>query len=275
MELEQVLREIYERYSRQGEDISALQTEVEALESSITILEGDLLEAAAELLGQDSDRMAQAQIHIEAGNYRAAVLFMQNISLDSPESIIALETAIALYELQVTGEVNEAILAGDFIEALRLVQSAMEVVPDSALFKDLLASTEARESRVGPLTHLAEPHSTGRAQVMASATMGGVTYNNILRFNFTPLSSAYTRHNLLGQFNTLSGYVGRVDGSSPTDALLRIYGDNELILQLELSEGDLPTPFSISVENIWLLEIRFTRRGSGNATYYALQGTLR
>ena len=62
-------------------------------------------------------------------------------------------------------------------------------------------------------------------------------------------------HNLNGQYRTLTGYVGRVDGTGQYDVDMRIIGDGRLLQTIELNATALPTPISVNVENVRQLRI--------------------
>jgi len=97
-----------------------------------------------------------------------------------------------------------------------------------------------------------------------SVVMAGRTYQNVTVYRSGPGTqhhtrnrpmSAFTLHNLGGQYAQLSGRIGRVDGSGQLDATLRIYGDGNLLRTETLSATDMPTPIELSVEGISLLRI--------------------
>ena len=93
-----------------------------------------------------------------------------------------------------------------------------------------------------------------------SVNMGGVAYQNALRFHNGDTvslltSTPFTLHNLNGQFSLLSGYVGRVDGSQMGNATISFFGDGQLIKYYELRATDMPTPISVPVEGVVQLRI--------------------
>lgn len=108
---------------------------------------------------------------------------------------------------------------------------------------------------------------------LASVSMGGVNYANVLRFqrNNTGSSNRFSLHNLNGDFRVLTGYFGRVDGSSMNNATLRIYGDGNLLFTHDFAAASMPIPVSAFVEGV--TQLRIEVRSSGNF-HYALQGFL-
>ena len=88
-------------------------------------------------------------------------------------------------------------------------------------------------------------------------------------------NGVFTLHNLNGQYNRFSGYIGRVDGSSMYDATVEIRGDGRLLQTLYLNAADMPIPFSLSVEGVTQLrvDVIFTRL-IDHRTEYALVGFL-
>ena len=133
--------------------------------------------------------------------------------------------------------------------------------------------------------NVAAPHfdtgGTGSSSVakLDSVSMGGATYNNALRFRrgreWASNENRFTLHNLGGQFRTLTGYIGRVDGSLMRNATISFYGDGQLLQSYELRATDMPIPISVFVEGIVQLriEVFFPQvSGGGNVaiTDYAL-----
>ena len=115
-----------------------------------------------------------------------------------------------------------------------------------------------------------------------TVTMGGTTYNNPLNFRRSITSGAtqFTLHNLHGEFRTLSGYMGRVDGTRMENVTVRILGDGRVLQTYELRATDMPISFSVSVMGVQQLRIeiifpansnRFTVAGS---TRYAVVAFL-
>jgi len=101
-----------------------------------------------------------------------------------------------------------------------------------------------------------------------SVAMGGVIYQNALRFRSTwGARSPFTLHNLNGQFRVLSGYVGRVDGEPMINATIRFYGDGQHLQSYELRATDMPVPISVFVEGITQLRITVALANNGS---YAL-----
>jgi len=101
-----------------------------------------------------------------------------------------------------------------------------------------------------------------------SVTMGGMNYNNAVLFNAYYLATIatvpsneqtvqFSLHNLNNQYRTLTGYVGRVDGSLMVDATFNIFGDGQLLQTRRLSAQELPTTISIDVTDIRQLRIEF------------------
>jgi len=120
--------------------------------------------------------------------------------------------------------------------------------------------------------------------VAESVDMSGMGYQNPLIFGTSlshnariGLHSPFTLHNLNGQFRMLTGYVGRVDGTSMYDATINFYGDGVLIHSYSLSGADMPTPISVFVEDVRQLRIQvvFANHTRGTrSVHYALVAYL-
>ena len=145
-------------------------------------------------------------------------------------------------------------------------------VPDvSAQAAQSPTTTQASRGPVS-LNEAAPMHDGNRSEIRDFVEMGGTRYRNVVRYDFSPVGG-FSLHNLNGQFRSLTGYVGRIDGAGMIDATLDIYGDGTLLATYEISAQDLPIPFSVSVEGIRLLRIEFRAEAQG-WTRYALAGYL-
>jgi hypothetical protein len=109
-------------------------------------------------------------------------------------------------------------------------------------------------------------------------SMSGVTYHNTLAFALGSHNGARTNfslHNLNGQFRTLSGTLGRVDGSSMRNVKVNFIGDGRLLQSYDLNATDMPTPVNVFVEGVQQLriEVEFPRTQS-ERIWYALAAYL-
>ncbi|MCL2427389.1 MAG: hypothetical protein FWD05_13770 [Oscillospiraceae bacterium] len=112
----------------------------------------------------------------------------------------------------------------------------------------------------------------GTARFMAhadTAMMGGISFRDVLISSRVSSGTNFTLHTLGGQFNVLSGYIGRIDGSDMIDATVIFFGDGEYLDTVRVNAIDEPIHFSLDVQGVTRLQIKteFPRRGS-----YAIQG---
>ena len=113
-------------------------------------------------------------------------------------------------------------------------------------------------------------------QPQDSVAMGGTTYRNAVVFSQRHLDrpmEMFSLHNLNRQYRSLTGYIGRVDGSVMSNATFRIYGDGRLLETYNVNAQDLPKAISVFVEDIRQLRIVAMFSSSGAVTY-AVVGTL-
>lgn len=112
---------------------------------------------------------------------------------------------------------------------------------------------------------------------LESVTMGGTTYKDAVYYRLSNYSSTYTRyslHNLSGQYKTLKGTIGRVDGTSKYDATFNFYGDGKLLETYELKSDDFPKQISVSVWGVTQLKIEVVLNNVGDTTYAFAGGTI-
>ena len=112
--------------------------------------------------------------------------------------------------------------------------------------------------------------------------MGGIYYEDVIAFRvglWNVNTTVHSLHNLSGEYTTLAGVIGRVDGTQQLDGVFRFFGDGRLIQDVRVRAIDLPTPISINVANINNLRIEFEASlpgfSSQTAVIYALSATIR
>lgn len=96
--------------------------------------------------------------------------------------------------------------------------------------------------------------------------MAGQTHYNAIRFRTqrnsrnvsAPRVRQFVLFNLGGEYERLTGYVGRITDSTVADAVFRIYGDDELLVDLEICGMDLPTQINESVRGFRQLRVQIT-----------------
>jgi hypothetical protein len=106
-----------------------------------------------------------------------------------------------------------------------------------------------------------------------SVQMGGFEYRDVVIYGVGPNANSrcFSRHNLRGQYQFLTGYVGRIDGQAMSNATLNIIGDGNVLFTRELVAWSLPIPISISVQGINVLEIELRTAERVERTFYAVQ----
>lgn len=112
-------------------------------------------------------------------------------------------------------------------------------------------------------------HSAHEIGHTNSVIMSGETFRDVIvsqRINSG--GTNFTLHNLGGQFQLLSGYIGRVDGSHMVDATIIFFGDGEYLDSVTISATDMPVPFSVDIQDIIQLRIETELPRGGR---YAIQ----
>ena len=100
-----------------------------------------------------------------------------------------------------------------------------------------------------------------------SVQMGGRAFSDAFIYRFGP--HCFSRHNLRGAFQVLTGYVGRVDGSGNVNAILNIIGDGRILDTFDLRATQGPVNITVNVAGVHELEIRFLRNQASGTVEYA------
>jgi len=107
----------------------------------------------------------------------------------------------------------------------------------------------------------AVPPTYGNNIVLRDAIMLEVTYPNSL------FEQGWSDHHLAGQFTTLTGTIGRLDGSARTNGIVTFTGDGNQLVSFEINERFVPRDFSIDVSGISVLRIEIHLGGGTSPVF--------
>ena len=164
--------------------------------------------------------------------------------------------------------------------SLKAISDLLDIPVDfDPVTNSAIVGTRGPSGTRQPLNQAAPFYDSGgtgiytRVSAIDSVNMGGTAYRDALVFGREGWSSsAFSLHNLNGQFRLLTGDIGRVDGTRMYNATFNFYGDGILLKTYEQKAGDLPAPISVFVEGVRQLKIEvITADGSA---LYALAGFL-
>jgi len=116
------------------------------------------------------------------------------------------------------------------------------------------------------------PAFEGNGLRIVTANMLGNAYANALasvRIFDWSAANDWGRRNLDGKFTTITGIIGRLDGSSSRDSSIVFIGDGRQIASFTVSGSTLPTEVSIDVRGINILEIRIDEPSNGVRVVFA------
>jgi len=105
---------------------------------------------------------------------------------------------------------------------------------------------------------------SGSARGLGTASMLGNSFPNTLRSNTAPQSSNrnfWNEYNLNGQFNSLTGTIGRIDGSGVAASTISFIGDGRTLATFTVDENTHPTDISVDVRGVLVLRIQFDQPG--------------
>ena len=219
------------------------------------------LEALAELCAQENNQNP-------IGAYRSRVQALEN-ELESLRNIAVSDdylVQLGLYRHQIQ------LLEVELRELTELLSQA-----GASTQADSVAISGNRQP-IGSLAFAFDNYpaqNLSLAQAIAhadSVLMGGNTYRDVIISRRTNIGGTnFSLHNLGQQFHILSGYVGRVDGSSMVDATIRFFGDGVYMQSFDVAATDMPVSFSVGVTGITQLRIETALPRGG---HYAIQAFL-
>jgi hypothetical protein len=153
----------------------------------------------------------------------------------------------------------------------------MEVTGDGKraeyAFSDMALSTEPIEAALSDL--LLGPDLSAYQFVsyreLTGVTMGGKKHENAILFrDDTKTKPAYANFNLNQQYSKVTGVFGHVDGTAEFETKMNIYGDEKLLMFIDLE----PNMFSeeISIDATGIRRLKFEMTGEGKRAEYAFAG---
>jgi len=119
------------------------------------------------------------------------------------------------------------------------------------------------------------PNVDARVNFLDTVRMGNIEYRDVLRIHTIGGGTHFSLHNLEERFRILSGYIGRVDGSSMRNARISFIGDGTLIESFDMRADAMPIPFNIPVEGVAQLRIESVRVELSGSTTYAIYAFLK
>jgi tetratricopeptide (TPR) repeat protein len=104
------------------------------------------------------------------------------------------------------------------------------------------------------------------------ATIMGINYDNGYVTNRENIGSnrwvtGYAYYNINNQYTSLTGSYGPLDGTGSASGNIKIYGDERLLISLDLQTGDTLKAFSVDVTGITQMIIEITSATGRNSSY--------
>ena len=99
-------------------------------------------------------------------------------------------------------------------------------------------------------------------QSVGTANMMGNPYPNALRAVY---SNIWSHHNLNGQFNEITGTIGRVDGSGSAARSISFIGDGRTLASFVVDGSTHPTDVTVDVTGVLVLRIETQGHGQHGA----------
>ena len=116
-----------------------------------------------------------------------------------------------------------------------------------------------------------ERNRVGGTLQVNNATMNGVFYPNAILSSHNS-SAQWSRHELNRQFSTLTGVIGREDGSGALPGSITFIGDGRTLAVFSVGGDTRPQNVSVDVRGVSELEIRVQLATGGTTLHRALIG---
>lgn len=191
------------------------------------------------------------------------------ISFDDNEYFQNLKvTTKEKYVDSISATVRQYLDNDDFVNAKKVADNALKVLPDNEDLKELVRTVEDTTPKY--LLDVCEPYITSYyakypSDDQYSFSMGGSSYTNGFTLNarYSDPNNACAIFNTNGDYTNLSFLVGHVDGTELHDITLRIFCDNMLVYEIVVNRESLPQKVSIDITDVNQIKIATTRAGGG------------
>lgn len=154
-------------------------------------------------------------------------------------------------------QVDSFINGEKFDEAVKLIDDALNVIPNSSLL--LQKKENIFNLKPQTLMNKLSPYEVNRYTEKTagqSMLMGGDKYYN--GFQLESDYPAYAVFNLNSQYTRITGIVGHVDSSGNDDAVINIFADGVLIKTIDIGHLELPQNLDIDVTGVKQLKFEKT-----------------
>jgi len=95
---------------------------------------------------------------------------------------------------------------------------------------------------------------SGSGMTTSAVSILGQSYANAI--NYTGTWEGWSNHNLNNQFNTLTGIIGRIDGTTGAElTTISFIGDGRSLASFSVSENTAPQDISVDVKGVLVLRI--------------------
>ena len=113
-----------------------------------------------------------------------------------------------------------------------------------------------------PAFEVSNPGFQGMRIMTATINMLGNPYSNVMRLSHSH-GNAWTHHNLNGQFNTITGTIGRIDGSNHGRSTVSFTGEGRELAVFNVDGSTRPFEISVDVTGVSILRIQINVPVSG------------
>lgn len=282
------LRELYPKYISFVTERTASLADSGDFEQALT-----LINTALELLPSDADTSTLTSLKTENLNsYKSKVISEITELLNENQFTQALEKinhAISVdnnddfqntkatienkYVESVTSTVQNHLDSEDYISASRVVNSALDVLPENADLKALKEKVEKATPTY--LLDVCKPYQFSEHYYEEYINgeifnMGGKSFTNGFSIDTSWNDLSYAIFNLENNYTQISFYTGHVDDTDDGNGKIKIYLDGILAKEIEANDQALPQKINIDITGVKQLKFEVTYAGGeygfGNVT---------
>ena len=130
------------------------------------------------------------------------------------------------------------------------------------------------KSQDRPFLQTVPHYERSHMSTLNTVNLAGTTFTNAIANNSH--NNGLQMHNLNGEFTTLSGTIGRIDGTTRRSGTIVFTGDGRLLESFEIGAYDMPREISVDVTGVRQLRIDIVpvNRAAYNSSRFAFANSM-
>lgn len=272
MSYDEAFKVVFNDFEQAKKDMKELNSEVERLnkqldDKTLEIENKDLeLKNTYQKLDdkieeKNEEIVDEAKEYSNSGNYLLAIAKLKEVVNPSDSIEILIEDYTRQYETSISNEVHSFVEKGQTDEANKLINEALEHLPNSISLMELsqmvIDSQPQKMLDIVPAyqSEKYNEYTTQKSGGTKTVSLGGIKYSDAMIFD-TYGGSSWAVYNLASDYSQINFVVCHIDGTwNGKDTVMQISLDGKMTEEIQLSTDMAPKNVTLNVNGINQLKI--------------------